>query len=205
MNTKDIPAGQLLFFRKELEPYIVFDEPQWEIFKSHLTYSSFQKKDHFVVQGKVCDAIGFIAKGSIRYYTLKDGTDITGYFSFSGEMVSSYLSFLKREPALNYIQALESTDLILISRTNLQSLLDHPILSCKIERFGRLMAEHYCCCYEERIASFINQTAEERYLKLMETGRDILQRIPQHYIANYLGITPVSLSRIRKRIFVHSD
>jgi CRP-like cAMP-binding protein len=69
-----------------------------------------------------------------------------------------------------------------------------------MERFGRLIAEHYLICYEDRVTAFITQTPEERYLQLLSTGREILQRMPQHYIANYLGITPVSLSRIRKRI-----
>jgi CRP-like cAMP-binding protein len=82
----------------------------------------------------------------------------------------------------------------------MQQLYTHPVLAYKMERFGRLVAEFYLLCYEERIASFITQTPEERYSKLLETGREILQRIPQHYIANFLGITPVSLSRIRRRM-----
>jgi ribosomal protein L10 len=65
---------------------------------------------------------------------------------------------------------------------------------------GRLMAEYIVTCYEDRTNSFITHTPEERYLKLLETGKEILQKVPQHYIANYLGITAVSLSRIRNRI-----
>ncbi|MNL63070.1 hypothetical protein D3C87_1871610 [compost metagenome] len=73
-----------------------------------------------------------------------------------------------------------------------------------MERFGRLVAEHYICCYEDRISSFILDTPEERYLKMLKTDPDIMQRVPQHYVANYLGITPVSLSRIRKRTVFQS-
>ena len=76
------------------------------------------------------------------------------------------------------------------------------MLAYKMERFGRLVAEYYLCCYEDRVASFVTQTPEERYLQLLSTGREILQRMPQHYIANFLGITPVSLSRIRRRVLV---
>jgi hypothetical protein len=79
-------------------------------------------------------------------------------------------------------------------------MLNDIRLAYKIERFGRLIAEYYLCCYEDRVSAFITQTPEERYLKLMENGREILLRIPQHYVANFLGITPVSLSRIRKRV-----
>ena len=78
-------------------------------------------------------------------------------------------------------------------------MLNNPLLAYKMERFGRLVAEHYICCYEDRISSFILQSPEERYLKMLETAPGIMQRVPQHYVANFLGITPVSLSRIRKR------
>ena len=79
-------------------------------------------------------------------------------------------------------------------------MLADPMLAYKMERFGRLTAEHYLCCYEDRVTAFITQTPEERYLHLMQTRKDVMLRMPQHYIANYLGITPVSLSRIRRRI-----
>ena len=78
------------------------------------------------------------------------------------------------------------------------------MLAYKVEKFGRLVAEETIICYEDRVASFITQTPEERYLQLYNTGKDILRRMPQHYIANYLGITPVSLSRIRRRVLVTS-
>jgi len=95
---------------------------------------------------------------------------------------------------------LEETRLINITYNAWQQMLSHPLIAYKIERFGRLMAEHYLCCTEDRMNSFVTQSPEERYLQLLQTGRDVLKRMPQHYIANFLGITPVSLSRIRKRI-----
>lgn len=202
MADRTISPEVLLLFRKELKKYAVFNDMEWDIFTEYLTFSSLKKKENFVTEGSICDYIGFVCAGSVRYYAFKDGVDITGYFSFENEFVSSYRSFLTRQPSLTNIEALERTDLILISWKNMQTMLVHPLLSYKMERFGRLVAEHYCCCYEERIASFVSQTPEERYLKLMETNRGILQRIPQHYIANFLGITPVSLSRIRRRVLL---
>ena len=79
-------------------------------------------------------------------------------------------------------------------------MLGNPLLAYKMERFGRLVSEHYLICYEDRVSSFITKSPEERYLDLLNTGMEILQRMPQHYIAHFLGITPVSLSRIRRRI-----
>jgi len=193
------PAA-LFIFRKALEKFVTFSEEEWRLFVQYVSTSSLKKKEHFAREGEIAKYIGFILTGSMRYYHIKDGEEITGYFSFDGELVSSYKSFLTRQPGTGYIQALEPTTLLLISYHDLQDMLNHPLLAYKMERFGRLTAEYYLCCYEERISSFITQTPEERYQNLVSKEREILQRVPQHYIANFLGITPVSLSRIRKRL-----
>lgn len=186
-------------FRIGMEAYVCFSDEEWAALKQYIDLKILKKKDHFAVSGKVCDHIGFIVSGSVRYYHVKDGTEITGYFSFENDFVSSYKSYVTRTPGTGYIQALEDTELVLISYKSMEQMLNHPLLAYKMERFGRLVAEHYICCYEDRISSFILQSPEERYLKMLETDPYIMQRIPQHYVANYLGITPVSLSRIRKR------
>jgi CRP-like cAMP-binding protein len=193
----------LNIFKKQIEKYIVFDEAEWAVFKEHLGFRYLKKKQNFTEPGLVCNDFCFVVSGSVRYFHIKDGEEITGYFSFENEFASSYKSFLTQLPGLNYIQALEDTELITISYQNMQQMLANPLLAYKMERFGRLIAEYYLICYEERIASFINNTPEERYLQLLSTGRDILQRMPQHYIAHFLGITPVSLSRIRRRTLVN--
>jgi CRP-like cAMP-binding protein len=195
-------SAELIQFRTALAQFVVFNEEEWQAFTPHLKFSTLKKKDHFVTEGTVCDQVGFILKGAVRYYYIKDGTELTGYFSFENEFTSSYKSYLKQEPSLNYIQALEETSLVTFSHAAMQRMVDNPLLAYKMERFGRLIAEYLICCYEERISSFIAQTPEERYLKMMETDRQVFQRIPQHYIANFLGITPVSLSRIRKRVLL---
>jgi CRP-like cAMP-binding protein len=115
-------------------------------------------------------------------------------------LLSSYKSFLTRQPGENYIQALEDSQIVTLSYRAIQQVYNDEFIGRKMERFGRLIAEQYLICYEDRVNAFVTQTPEERYSKLIETGGDVLQRIPQHYIANFLGITPVSLSRIRRRI-----
>ncbi|MFB9845269.1 Crp/Fnr family transcriptional regulator [Mucilaginibacter ginsenosidivorans] len=190
----------LTIFREHLKRYIDFNEAEWILFSQHLTFSALKKKHYFAEYGKVCDRVGFIVSGAVRYFHMKDGQDITGYFSFENEFVSSYKSYLTGQPGYVYVQALEDTKLITFTRRDMDQMLANPMLAYKMERFGRLVAEQYLCCYEDRMVSFITQTPEERYLNLLNTGREILQRMPQHYIANFLGITPVSLSRIRRRV-----
>ena len=193
-------SAALAIFREELKKYVDFNEAEWILFTQHLTLSNLKKKHYFTEYGKVCDKVGFIVKGSVRYFHIKDGEEITGYFSFENEYLSSYKSYLTGLPGSTYIQALEDTKLITFTKKDMDEMLNDPMLAYKMERFGRLIAEHYLICYEDRIVSFITQTPEERYLQLLSTGKEVLQRMPQHYIANFLGITPVSLSRIRKRI-----
>jgi hypothetical protein len=193
-------TSALNIFRKSLERFVVFNEAEWIVFTQHLCFSTLKKKCYFAEPGKICDKVGFIISGTVRYFNIKDGQDITGYFSFENEFTTSYKSYLTRQPGYTYIQALEDTKLITFTRTDMEQMLANPLLAYKMEQFGRLIAEYYLCCYEDRVVSFLTQTPEERYLQLLNTGKDILQRMPQHYIAHFLGVTPVSLSRIRRRI-----
>ncbi|MCC8409753.1 Crp/Fnr family transcriptional regulator [Mucilaginibacter sp. UR6-1] len=196
-------VNQLQAFKQHVESYVLFNADEWLELEKYLTYIQLKKKDYFVEKGKVCQYFGFIAAGSVRYFNIRnDGEEITNFFSFANELVSSYKSFVKQQPSIIYVQALEDTSLVCISHSNIQKLTEHPLLAHKMERFGRLVAEYYLCCYEDRVQAFITQSPEERYVELLKDGQDVLQRIPQHYVANYLGVTPVSLSRIRKRIFI---
>jgi CRP-like cAMP-binding protein len=196
-------SAALLIFRNSLEKFVEFNEAEWIVFTQHLTYSTLKKKQYFAEQGKVCDKASFIVTGSVRYFYVKDGEEITNYFSFENELVSSYKSYLTQQPSATFIQALEDTRLIHITRADMDKMLNNPLLAYKMERFGRMVAEHYLGCYEDRVAAFVTKSPEERYLDLLDTSKDILRRMPQHYIANFLGITPVSLSRIKRRMMVH--
>lgn len=178
-----------------------FTEAEWLIFCNYLHIKSVRKRRLFVSQGKWCNEVGFILNGSFRFFFVKDGIEISNYFCFQNEFISSYRSFLKHEPSLINIEAMEDSLLICFSHASLQELLNDERIMLKMERFGRKIAEYLICCYEERVVSFVTQTPEERYRLLLESGNDLLQKIPQHYVANYLGITAVSLSRIRKRVF----
>jgi CRP-like cAMP-binding protein len=187
-------------FREHAESFVPLNDEEWQVLLPYLEISTLPKKKNFAEPGKICNHIALIVKGSVRFFHIKDGEEITGYFCFENEFTSSYKSFLTRQPAINYVQALEDTQFVNLSYNNMQKAYTDKLIGPKMERFGRLIAEHYLICYEDRVTSFVTQTPEERYNKLLETRGEVLQRIPQHYIANFLGITPVSLSRIRRRI-----
>lgn len=189
-------------YRRAFAQFVELSDEEWQLFSQGLCIEPLKKKEKFVNAGEVCKKVGLIISGAVRLYMVKDGVEITNYFALENEWMSAYISFVQQRPSPIYVEALEDTMLVTFTHQYLQQCYASPKLSCKMERFGRLIAEHTIACYEERMASFLFQSPEERYLKLLESGSNILQRIPQHYIANYLGITPVSLSRIRKRILV---
>ena len=196
-----VTAEMKTIFRQNLEAFVIFSEEEWMLFSEHLYLRNIKKRDPFISQGSVCHEVGFIFSGSFRFFFLKEGVELSNFFSFKGELVSSYNSFLRREPSLLNIQAMEDSVVICFSYSALQQLSNNPKTAFIMERFGRMVAEYIICCYEERMISFISQNPEERYRQLLQKQPDLVQRIPQHYVANYLGITPVSLSRIRKRLY----
>ena len=191
---------QLRQFRVQLKKFVEFSDGQWDLVTSRLYLKKIKKKELFVSGDKVCNEVGFILQGSLRFFFVKDGIELSNYFCFQHELISSYRSFLKRTPSIISIDAMEDSTLICFTYDSLQQLLKDERTSFAMEHFGRMIAEYLICCYEERVFTFLTQTPEERYMRLLDEQPHFLNLIPQHYLANYLGVTAVSLSRIRKRI-----
>lgn len=187
-------------YRKHLEAYVHFTDEEWKLFAAHLYIKEVKKKECLVTSMHTCKEVGYILTGSFRFFFVRDGVEISNYFCFANELISAYGSFLKQQPGPGNIQAMEDAILICFSYNSLQELLQNERTAFKMERFGRKVAEYLICCFEERLTAFITQSPEQRYMDLLERNAELLQRIPQHYVANYLGITPESLSRIRKRL-----
>ncbi|MDO3629104.1 Crp/Fnr family transcriptional regulator [Mucilaginibacter sp. BT774] len=157
----------------------------------------FKKGEHLLQAGSICRYITFIETGLVRYYFNSDGEERTNYFNKEGEFVCVYTSFLPQMPSDINIQALEDTTLFVISFNDIQQFyreVEHG------ERFGRLAVEQVYLDAINQIGSLYTDPPEVRYSKFLSNFRDIAQRIPQYYIASYVGIKPQSLSRIRKRI-----
>jgi CRP/FNR family transcriptional regulator, anaerobic regulatory protein len=183
---------------KRISLFISLDKSEEDIFVSKLVVKNFKKKELILQEGDVCKYAYFINSGCLRYYYNVDGKENTAQFFFENGWYTDYDSFLTGKSTKQNIETLEKSELLLISSKNLQQLyIEIP----KFERFGRIMAENAFLGIRQRNEMLENQTAEERYLTLMNERPKVFERIPQHYIASYLGIKPPSLSRIRKRIF----
>ena len=184
--------------RTHIEKFIPLGNEDWDLLLPHLAEIFIRKNDYFSREGKPCKEIGFIVEGCMRHFYTKDGEEKTTYFYFENNLVTDYLSCLTRKPGLISIEALYDTKLIVFPYSVLTQLYSE---SKVWERFGRLIAEYIAMGLEERMTGLLMLSAEERYHQLLGSNKQkILERIPQHFIANYLGITPVSLSRIRNRM-----
>jgi CRP-like cAMP-binding protein len=156
-----------------------------------------KKKDYLLQDGKVCNFIAFIAEGSIRHFHVKDGVEKTCDVSFENSWVTDFQSFTYNTSSIMNLQAMEDTTMFLIRKENLYKLYTE----CnKYETFGRLMAEQVAQRATEIAMSLSSDKPEERFQNLIKKQPDLFQRVPQKYIANFLGISPESLSRIRSRI-----
>jgi CRP-like cAMP-binding protein len=157
-----------------------------------------KKKELLLHDNKVCDFIAFIEKGAIRHYHIKDGVEKTCDISFENSWVTDFQSFTFETIGKINLQAMETSSVFIIRKKNLYALYKE---CSKYETFGRLMAEQVAQRATEIAMSLSSDKPEERFQNLLKNQPDLFQRIPQKYIANFLGVSPESLSRIRKRIF----
>lgn len=147
-------------------------------------------------EGEISKKIFYIEEGCLRIWYNNNGKDITFQFFFENEIVSSIESFTKQKPSLFYLESIEPSKLRYILKDDFDKIVSESpfvkdlLLEIILER------QFY---YIKYLLSFIKDKPQKRYLKLLEEKPYIIQRIPQHYIASYLGITSVSLSRIRNR------
>lgn len=147
-------------------------------------------------EGEVADTLFIVNKGALRLFFNDDGRDVTFQFFMEGDMVASFDSLYNRLPSLFSLESIEPSSLIAVSREELFRFI-HSNDQAR-DMFERILAERFHA-YQQLFLSRIRNSPAMRYEELAMTRPDIIKRIPQHYIASYLGITPVSLSRIRAR------
>ena len=185
-------------FRKLVEQFVKLTDEEWNLLVPHLREKVIGRNDYMIREGQTGKELGYIAEGDMRHFYTQQGEERTTYFYFENSLVGPYMSCITGQPSQLSIEALTDTRLLVFPYKALQLLYAQ---SHTWEKFGRVLAEYLAIGLEERMVGLLTLSPEERYLSLLQSNRKkILERIPQHLIANYLGITPVSLSRIRNRI-----
>ncbi|MFH6943427.1 Crp/Fnr family transcriptional regulator [Flavobacterium sp.] len=168
-----------------------------QYFKSH----RLPKNSYFALQGKICQEVAFIKKGTLRtYYTNEKSEEITSCFCTENNLTTSYKSFVSQQPSDLSIQAIEDTELLVITYADLQNLYRQ---SNFWQNIGRVIAERQYMVMEQYASVLCNETAKEKYLRLLKEHPSILNKGSINDIATYLGVTRRTLSRIRKEITVN--
>ena len=158
---------------------------------------TYKKGEFFLEEGRICKQVGFVVRGLMRYYINQDGEEKTYGFSQENNYVCNYESFIPQRPSSKVIQAVEDSELFVISYADLQLLYASVREG---ERFGRLAIEAVFIQLLQDISSLYTETPEQRYERFLRDHADLQQRISQYHIASFVGVKPQSLSRIRRRI-----
>jgi len=167
-----------------------------EKYKNAFAEKEIKPKTVLLNEGEIANTLYFVKKGCLRQWFNKDGKDITFQFFFEEQSVASFDSFKNEEPSLFSIESIEKSIILSIKKDVFEEILQ------AIPEFNEALQNHIfqrLRNYSQLFLSRIKDSPQERYADLLKNNPAIIQRIPQHYIASYLGITPISLSRIRNR------
>ena len=155
-----------------------------------------KRKDYLLKEGMVCDFVAFLNSGVIRHFHIKDGNEITCDITLHDNFITDFKSLTHNIPTNYYFQILKDAELFLIKKNDLYRLYTE---NRNIESFGRIMAEQVAQRTIDIAMSLSSEKPQERVEKLIKQRPDLIQEVPQRYLANLLGISPESLSRIRAR------
>ena len=185
--------------KSSIAPIVSLSDEEFKVFNDAIEVKPLAKNEFFIEEGRICDYIGLVNEGVLIYFkSMDNGNEITTDFAFEGDWVTVNQSRLNNAPSLINIKAIENSELLVIKQ---QELADLYIKIPKIERLGRILMEQAYLKIVQQSVDFQVLTATERYENLLRQFPEIFQRVQLYHIANYLGIAPKSLSRIRKEIF----
>lgn len=159
---------------------------------------NFKKGTILLSEGQISKDVFFILKGCVRQFCISDGDEKNTDFFIEQEWVLTAVNYAEKTPSTFYLSCLEDCILVVGNAENDKKLYQNfP----ELEALARSIMEVEMTKYKETLVSYITNSPEQRYINLLKNRPELLQRVPQHHLASYLGIKPESLSRIRKRIF----
>lgn len=186
-----------LQLRTAIKKFVSLPDDEWDIFASELREKRLSRNAFLFRNDERVDKIYFVCKGLLRvFYSNENGAEINRDFIAENRFITCGLSFYRLTPCNYDVRALEDTHLLCFSRGTIEKLYERH--KCW-ERLGRLVAEQNYIEKELKEARFRQLTPEEHYLKIIAEKPVLVKRIPLYHLASYLGITPETLSRIRRR------
>jgi CRP-like cAMP-binding protein len=184
--------------RAHIAKKVDLTEEECELSTQFFVQKKVRKRQFLLQEGDVCKHLAFVNSGCLREYTVDQrGDEHIIQFAIEGWWISDLTSFLSGNPSSHNIDALQDSEVLLLDKSARESLFDSVP---RMERFFRLLLEANYVATHKRINDALSASAEERYLTFINTYPQLVEQIPQNQIASYLGITPQSLSRIRKEL-----
>ena len=179
-----------------IQSHFNFTDESFQLLKSIAVEKKIEKNQILFYPKKHISKILFLKNGLLRGYKIKDGKDFTHHFYFENWFATDFASFLNETPSQIFIESIENSSYLEIHKTDLLNLYDE---SPQIERLGRVIAEKAFLSTVEKLADMQLLNLNEKYDALLKRSPDLIQRVPQKYIASYLGVSEQSLSRIKKK------
>jgi len=184
--------------KSSIGPIVSLNDEELLLFCEYFEVQKLAKNEFFLKEGQICDFVGLLSSGAVIYFkSMDNGNETTTDFAFEGDWVTINQSRLNHTPSLINIKAIETTELAVITQ---QSLSDLYLRIPKLERLGRILIEQAYLKITEQSIELQVLSAKERYENLLKKYPEIFQKVQLYHIANYLGIAPKSLSRIRKEL-----
>jgi CRP-like cAMP-binding protein len=186
-----------LLYKKIIEVIPLITE-EFDFCKTLFVPKKLRKRQYLLQESDVSKYTVFVNKGLLRSYNVDEkGTEHILQFAFEGWWISDMNSFVNNQPSIFNIDALEDCELLLITKPSLELLFEKiPVF----ERYFRILLQNNLIATQKRLMSTLTESSEEKYTNLLGNYPGCLQRVPQHMIASYLGITRETLSRIRSQI-----
>jgi CRP-like cAMP-binding protein len=182
--------------KQVMQQMINFSEAELNDFLSQAVTKTFKRQEIISRPEIIPNEIFFINSGLIRVLISdNEGTEHTIHFALENQFIADYSNFIQQQPAIYTLQALEETQVVILPRTSIE--WGYKNLT-EGQKMGRLIAEYYFIYQDHRIKNLYVRSPKQRYDHINEVFPNIHNRVPQHMIASYLGITPIHLSRLKK-------
>ncbi|MFZ4928382.1 Crp/Fnr family transcriptional regulator [Chryseobacterium sp. Mn2064] len=177
---------------------VAITDDQKKQLESFFTLKKLKKKQYLLQEGDVCKCLSFVSKGLLKsYFPDEKGNEHINMFAFEGWWISDFNSFIHQEKAVLTIDAIEETEVLMITLEEYnQMLLEIPVM----DRYFRILYQNSLVTKDYRLIVSNGYTAEEKYLQLAQRNHEMIKRVPHNLIASYLGLAPETISRIRKKI-----
>ncbi|MDN3691473.1 Crp/Fnr family transcriptional regulator [Chryseobacterium tructae] len=183
---------------KHIREYVDISDENLEKYCNAFTYRKIKKKEFLLMEGSICDFEGFVVNGCFKvFHTDRNAAEQILYFAIENWWISDIDSFINRIPSKLTIQALENSEILLISKKDKEKLYQEMP---EVERLMRLKFQSSIIALQRRIIDNLSKSSEERYIEFLKKYPEISRRLTNIQIAAYLGVTPESLSRVRKKI-----